>query len=87
MEEERELAFESREISMMRFDSEELLALEVDNGTHDNMVMAFVESHKTIGKKTLEVCNMIEASAMCFVTGVADEHVAFPALACHFAIL
>jgi hypothetical protein len=71
---------------MERFDRQELLAAPIADLVILRKALDLLNA-KPVQKLTLQACNLIEASAMRFIDGVADEQKAFMPLSstfCHF---
>jgi len=65
---------------MERFDAEELASAASNVRAYNAAMVKVFEDHPEIYGKTITACNMVEASAMCFMTGVGNEEVVFTSL-------
>jgi hypothetical protein len=77
---EKKAGIQLRRCSMERFDLEELQTKSKEDRDHFETLNAAWDAHDELLILTLSAANLIEASAMTFITGVADETVAFASL-------
>lgn len=65
---------------MQEFDEQELSRASKDAQDHGRRFRQAMDRDHETYSKLVEVCNEVEASAMHFETGIADESIAFPSL-------
>ena len=74
---QNKINFEELKCSMERFESEELRSKDSNTQSHSQKALVLIMEDSEFRSLTLQVANVVEAFAMYFSTGVADEEMAF----------
>ena len=81
---QNKIPFQRLSCSMERFDMEELDSQDSKARSHQQKAVDLLMKDSEFGDLTLDAVNLVEASAVYFCTGVADEEMAFMPLSAVF---